>query len=283
MTASTERFEGPSRTRSSLSALSWMQAFFSRFAVQVRVVRALMIRDIMAQYGRQNLGFLWLIGEPMALIVGVIILWSLMKGSTTHGVSVVAFTLTGYSMLTLWRHLLTRGGNGLSRHATLLFHQNIRLLDILIAQILMEMISIFLSFLVCYLLLFLFGYVEPANDNLLLVSGWLLMSLFGAGMTLLLSGLTEMSKPLKRLLQPILYFTLPLTGAFAMCAWLPERARDVILVFPMVHAMELFRAGFMGERFTFYYNIWYLFAWGIGTFFLGLLVMKRAERHLHIG
>jgi ABC-type polysaccharide/polyol phosphate export permease len=35
--------------------------------VQARVLRALMIRELMMRYGRGNIGFLWLVLEPMLL------------------------------------------------------------------------------------------------------------------------------------------------------------------------------------------------------------------------
>ncbi|NDW03813.1 ABC transporter permease [Jiella pacifica] len=259
-----------------------LRDFLSRLATQWRVIRALMIRDMMARYGRENIGFLWLIGEPVLLIGGIIILWSVMKGSVTHGVSVIAFALTGYSMLTIWRHIVSRGTNALKLSTGLLFHQNVRVLDTILAQILMESISTFLSFLFCYLLLYLFGFVELVHDPLLMVLAWVLMTLFSGGFALCLGGLVEMSKPIERMIQPVMYFMLPLTGAFYMVDWMPQRVRDFLLLFPMVHAQEMFRAGFMGPRLTYYYDGWYLFVCGIIAFWLGLAFIKHAERNLHV-
>lgn len=257
--------------------------FFSRAQTQWRVIRALMIRDMMSRYGRENIGFLWLIGEPVLLIGGIIILWSIMKGSATHGISVITFALTGYSMLTLWRHLITRGTTALRLNTGLLFHQNVRVLDTIAAQILMEVFFSLVSFLLCYLVLYLLGYVEMVYDPLTMAMAWILMSLFGAGFALCLGGIVEASKAFERMLQPIMYFTLPLTGAFYLVDWMPEKARSFLLLFPMVHAQEMFRAGFIGPRLTFYYDGWYLFLWGIISLGIGLTVIKRAERHLHVG
>ncbi|MCE7029164.1 ABC transporter permease [Jiella avicenniae] len=256
--------------------------FLAKSATQWRVVRALMIRDIMSRYGRENIGFLWLIGEPVLLIGGIIVLWSIMKGAVTHGVSMISFALTSYSMLTLWRHIVGRGTNALKLNTGLLFHQNVRVLDTILAQILTEFISTFLSFLFCYLLLYLFGFVDFVDDPLLMVIAWALMTLFAGGFALCLGALIEVSKPVERMIQPLMYFTLPLTGSFYMLDWMPQRVRDFLLLFPMVHAQEMFRAGFMGPRFSFYYDGWYLFAWGIIAFSLGLTFIKRAERNLHV-
>lgn len=242
-----------------------------------------MIRDMMSRYGRENIGFLWLIGEPVLLIGGIIVLWSLMKGTVTHGISVVTFALTGYSMLTLWRHLISRGTNALKLNTGLLFHQNVRVLDTIIAQILMEMISTFLSFLLCYVLLYIFGYVEMVYDPLTMALAWIMMTMFGGGAALCLGGLVQASNAVERMLQPVMYFTLPLTGAFYLVDWLPEQGRQFVLLFPMVHAQEMFRAGFIGPRLTFYYDGWYLFLSSLISLGIGLSVIKYAERKLHVG
>ena len=100
---------------------------------------------------------------------------------------------------------------------------------------------------------------------------------------MIVGGITEMSKPVERMIQPVMYFTLPLTGAFSMASWLPEKAREFVLLFPMVHAMEMFRAGFLGPTLKYYYDPLYLFLCGIVTLTIGLWTLKRAERNFHVG
>ena len=53
------------------------------FLIQVRVIAALMLREVLTRYGRHNVGFLWLILEPMLFTIGITTLWMLTK--VTHG------------------------------------------------------------------------------------------------------------------------------------------------------------------------------------------------------
>lgn len=260
-----------------------IRTLYARFITQWRVIRALMIRDMMSRYGRENIGFLWLIGEPVLLIGGIIVLWSIMKGSSTHGISVVTYALTGYSMLTLWRHLAGHGKSLLRGNTGLLFHQNVRVIDTIIAHVLMESIGTFISFLFCYTLLYLLGYIETVYDPLLMVIAWVLMTLFGAGFSMVLGALCEYSRPIERMVPPLMYFSLPVTGAFTLVAWLPDQAREIILLFPMAHCFEMFRAGFIGPRLTFYYDTGYLLFWVVVFCSAGLVMVKQAERHMHVG
>lgn len=44
------------------------------FSLQVRVIGALLMREIHTRYGRESIGHLWVIGEPMLFCVGVAIM-----------------------------------------------------------------------------------------------------------------------------------------------------------------------------------------------------------------
>jgi hypothetical protein len=50
--------------------------FFSSFAIQRRVIGALLMREIITRFGRDNLGVLWLFVEPMMFTLGVTALWT---------------------------------------------------------------------------------------------------------------------------------------------------------------------------------------------------------------
>jgi capsular polysaccharide transport system permease protein len=82
--------------------------FFVGVGIQIRVVHALIIRELMTRYGRGNIGFLWLVLEPMILCAGVIgVRWAL-QSHHENGVPLVAMLLSGYMPLTLWRHITNR-------------------------------------------------------------------------------------------------------------------------------------------------------------------------------
>ncbi|NQZ48076.1 MAG: ABC transporter permease, partial [Erythrobacter sp.] len=74
-------------------------------AVQLRVIDALLRREMLTRYGRHNIGFMWLFAEPMLFTVGVAILWSATKSIHGSDLPIGAFALTGYSSVLLWRNM----------------------------------------------------------------------------------------------------------------------------------------------------------------------------------
>ncbi|OSI13639.1 sugar ABC transporter permease, partial [Neisseria dumasiana] len=46
--------------------------FWESLAIQKRVVGALLMREIITRYGRNNIGFLWLFVEPLLMTVLIV-------------------------------------------------------------------------------------------------------------------------------------------------------------------------------------------------------------------
>ena len=57
----------------------------SAISRQSRVIGALVMREMTTRYGRQGLGFAWVIGEPLIFCFGVLILWTATKPAYEHG------------------------------------------------------------------------------------------------------------------------------------------------------------------------------------------------------
>src|ERR1700742_4601347 len=113
---------------------------------QLSVLQALMIRDMRGRFGRNHLGFVWTILEPMILCAGVMLVWSMIKESSIHGIPIVAFVLTGYMPLTLWRHLTGPLVKILRNNSGMLYHRPISHVDILLARCVLEFLSTTVAF-----------------------------------------------------------------------------------------------------------------------------------------
>lgn len=96
--------------------------------VQIRILGALLVREVLTRYGRHNIGFLWLFVEPMMFTLGVTALWTATKSVHGSNLPIVAFALTGYSSVLLWRNMPGRCIGALWSNLSLMYHRNIRVL-----------------------------------------------------------------------------------------------------------------------------------------------------------
>ncbi len=250
--------------------------------VQRRVIMALMLRDALVRFGHENLGFFWLMGEPLLMTCGVMVMWSFAGMDHGHGVGLVPFVLTGYTMLTLWRHIVAHLVHAMTHNAGLLFHRNIRILDVLIAHVVLESIGGLAAFFIAYVPLYMWGVVPEIHDPLLLIGAWALLTWLGFGFGLLLAGLSEFSEAISRFIPPIMYVTLPATGAFYMLSWLPEKAQKVLFWSPLVQPFEIFRAGLFGPEVHAKFSIPYMVVVCTIITTLGLAAVRAAQKHVHV-
>ena len=134
------------------------------FALQCRVIYALILREIHTRYGRENIGFLWVIGEPILFCAGVTIVWSAMRPAHEHGLPVAAIVITGYVPLTMWRHCVGRSVKAFEANGALLFHRHVSPLDIITARVLLEILGTLMAGGIVMLATMLVGAMEAPVD-----------------------------------------------------------------------------------------------------------------------
>lgn len=255
---------------------------FSALRINLRVVGALVMREASSRFGRDNIGIFWIMGEPLILAMGVIAIWTVVGGTHGHDVGLVPFILSGYTMLTLWRHILGRSVHVVRGGAGLLFHRNIAVLDVILARAVIEVVGILTAFFVAYVPLSLFGVMEPIRDPLLLIGAWMLCALFSFGCGMIIAALTEMSEIAERFVQPFLYLTLPVTGSLFMVCWMPERAQEVVLWSPLVNAMEMFRDGLFSSDVPTRWYAGYTFVCCLVVDVVGFALLVMAQDHVRM-
>jgi capsular polysaccharide transport system permease protein len=250
------------------------------WGIQRRVISALMLRELVTRFGRENIGFLWIMAEPLlfALLVGI--LWRFMKGPEEHGVSVIAFVATGYIPLTLFRQSLQRAVRVFSVNGSLLYHRQIQVLDFIFVRFFVELIGAMMAYLFIAVLLMAVGeFPVPANLGIFLV-GWFYYAWFVLALALCLGPLSEGSDILEKLIPLTTYITIPFSGTFTMMSWLTPSAQAVLWYSPFVHAMEMMRDGIFGSRVDAEYSFLVPTAACLVLTLFGLILCRRMRRDL---
>ena len=158
--------------------------------VQWRVLGALLIREMLTRYGRHNIGFLWLFVEPMIFTLGVTALWTATKSVHGSDLPIVAFALTGYSSVLLWRNMPGRCIGALWDNLALIYHRNIRVIDIYPARLILEFGGATISFTTLGMVFILLGWLDPPRRPAAGGGGWLILAWFGSALAMFLGALS---------------------------------------------------------------------------------------------
>ena len=255
-------------------------SFGEHMAVQLRVIDALLRREMLTRYGRHNIGFMWLFAEPMLFTVGVAILWSATKSIHGSDLPIVAFALTGYSSVLLWRNMPGRCIGALQANLPLMYHRNIKVGDIFAARLLLEFGGATISFAVLSSVLIAGEWMRPPEDILKVFAGWFLIAWFGCALAVGLGALSYLSDLVDKLWHPFSYLLFPLSGAAFLVAALPRFAQEIVLWIPIVHGVEFVREGFFGARAQAIYDLGYLVSFNLALTVIGLIALRYVSRRV---
>lgn len=257
-----------------------MRSLAAGWRIQRRVISALMLRELITRFGRENIGFLWITAEPLLFATLVGFMWEFIKGPEEHGVGIIAFVATGYIPLVMFRTTMSRAVKAFTANGSLLYHRQVTLVDLILVRFIIELIGGMLAYVVIATILILLGlFPVPSNLGDLLL-GWVLYGLFTFGVALVMGPLSEVSDTVEKFLPVTTYLMVPFSGTFNLTSWLSPSVRGVMLYSPPVSCMELMRYGVWGDAITPYYDIPYAIGASLVLILIGLLMCRRIRRVL---
>ena len=256
--------------------------FLDALAIQARVIGALLMRELHTRYGRENIGYLWLIGEPMMLasVIGALH----MNGHTEFGSDVrpLPFTVVGYTLFIMFRGIVNRSEGAIESNAPLLYHRMVTVTDIVFARALLEAAGTFLAYAVILTLLTGIGWAHLPVRPLYVAAAVLLMFWISLAHALIIAGISHENRTIGRLIHPYSYFMIPLSGAFFQMEWIPLPYRDWLSWVPLPHIFELMRYGQFRNTNLKYFDAQYVIGFCLVMTWLGLISVKLLRKRIHL-
>lgn len=243
--------------------------------VQLRVIGALTMREIQTRYGRKNIGFLWIICEPIMFTFGVIAMRSFLPyGGEGHGIKLVPFLMTGYMPFLIYRHLLGHSIHCIRGNQHVLYHRQVKLIDMFVVLVILEASGIIAGFTGGSILFYSLGLMPGPYNLLLLFAGWFYAIWFCSAFAILVGAASTLTPIIEKIYNPFSYLTLPLSGAFFMVAWLPGPYQHAAEWVPLVSYFEMLRSGYFGPLVHPHYFVGYLTAVCLVLTYSGLAMLR---------
>jgi capsular polysaccharide transport system permease protein len=246
----------------------------------LRVVAALMLREMSTRYGRTPGGYVWAVAEPLGMIIVLGVAFDLLARAPSLGTSFLLFKATGFMILQVFTVLGGQVGNALTFSVPLLRYPRVTWVDAIAARFL-------LNYLVLIVVTALIIHAVTLYDSVTLTLSW--GPIFGA--MLLAAGLglglgclncfLFMRFPVWNQLWRIL--TQPLfliSGVILLFEDMPAFAQDVLWYNPLIHLTGMMREGFYPLYRPTYISVTYVGLWVMMPMVLGLLLLRRYHREL---
>ncbi|PKP94587.1 MAG: ABC transporter [Alphaproteobacteria bacterium HGW-Alphaproteobacteria-16] len=252
---------------------------------QRHVIGALIIRELHTRYGRDNIGYLWMLAEPM-LLAGAVALIHIGEPTSAHYGSdfrVIPFTLTGYCVFIILRSIVSRAETTLDANKPLLFHRVVTIFDLLLSRAILETLSSVGALLILLSGAVALGVADPPARPLLLLAGIGFIAWLSFAISLAVCTAAHFSRAVAKLVHPAIYLMMPLSGAFFLLKWIPEPYRSALAWSPINQIFEMVHVGQFASLESPYYDPVYIAGWCLGLTVLGLFALRVLRRHVHLG
>jgi capsular polysaccharide transport system permease protein len=249
---------------------------------QGAVIRALSMRELQQRYGRENIGYLWVIGEPMMLASVVTVLHAAVAKGHTQETSPFTFMLTGYVIYCIFRNTFNRAESALHSSESLFYHGMITPLDIIFTKSIVETLGCVSALVFLQTVGIMVGVSEAPIRPTYLLGAIALFAWLSFALSLLVACYSYISPLVGRLSHPVSYFALPVSGAFITMSLLPKWTHPYMAWNPMMSVFEMARYGQFANASGQYIYTGYVSA--VSTFFTfwGLLEIRRIRKRMHV-
>jgi len=240
----------------------------------LRVVFALVMREMTTQYGRSPGGYLWAILEPVGMIVALSWGFSLLMRTPSLGNSFIVFYASGYLVFTHYRLIEKAVHKSILYSRSLLYYPAVTWIDTVIARFVLNLLTSLLNSILIFGGILMFTDTTVVLDFPPIILAFTLATILGAGigsLNCLLTGLYPIWKSAWKIV------TRPLMLASAVIYIfedMPEVVGNVLWWNPLVHLTGLMRTGVYATYRPQYISEIYVLAIGLVTLALGLMFLR---------
>lgn len=252
-----------------------------RRAAAWSIWRALVLREATTRLALKRGGWFWVLAEPAEQIAYVMLLHGLLRHLAVPGVNVALFVGMGILPFVMMRNVTLRGIDAISANQALLTYRQIKPFDLVFARALLETL---LYLLVGALLVGVcagFGIDVSMASPLTVLTGCVLLAGFGFGLALTTVALAHVLPEVARIVRMAFGPLYLLSATMYPAALVPPVARPLFFLNPLVHGVEMVRAGYFGSyRAPDRVSPAYLALWTLTLLAVGLLLHVRFGRRL---
>jgi len=240
------------------------------------VWRAIFLREALDRLFDMRAAWFWLLMEPVLHIGFITFIFTVIRLRTVGGIDASVWIIVGMLAFFMFRRTAIQVMYAVDSNKPLFAYRQVKPFDTSIVRggleaFLMVMVAMVILTVAAFL-----GHDVLPDDPLQVLVAIFGLWLFGVGYGLVASVLMALVRETEHILKILMLPLYLISGVIMPISAVPQPYRDLLLINPLVHGLELVRQGFS----TYYHmvpgvSMEYLYMWGIVSFFLGLVLYRR--------
>ena len=216
----------------------------SMTAVHLRVLFALIMREMTTRYGRNSGGYVWAVLEPVGTVALLSLVFSFVARLPPLGENFALFFATGYMAFHFYVDVSRNVGLAVSANRTLLSFPRVTILDTILARFVLHVLTTSVVSILVIGALWLWVDEPRRLDVAAVLTAVGLASLLGLGVGMLNCGLFAFSPTWQTAFGIVNRPLFLISGVFFTFEGLPGPVREILWWNPLVHVTAMMRAGF---------------------------------------
>lgn len=216
----------------------------TRLGIQLRVLFALVIREMTTRYGRSAGGYVWALLEPVMTVALLTAVFSQIAHSPPLGASFTLFYATGYMAFHVYMDISRTVSTSVKVNRSLLSFPRVTMLDTIIARFGLQMLTAVTVFVIVTGGVRLFVGVDDALDYRALLLALALAALMGLGVGAVNCVLFAFSPTWERMFNIANRPLFLISGVFMTFESMTPGIRQILWWNPLIHITAIARQGF---------------------------------------
>ena len=241
---------------------------------QFVILYALMMHDIKSRFFGNGLGYAVMMAWPLIHVIAIISIFAFSGRLVPYGSSIVLFAATGVMPFVYVTYISRFMLLGVMTNRSFLQYPIIKVLDIMTARAVLELINMAVITFVIFMFMFLWGIeCAPIAYNQA-CEAMLASMLFGLGLGYL-NGVITMIIPLWNIVHVILtIIAYAISGILLLPTGFPGWVQYYLSFNPVMQAVIWMRSAFYLDFDAQFLDRTYLLAWGFGTLAFGVILER---------
>jgi len=254
--------------------------FLDGIMTQVRVIKALILREILTRFGDRQLGYVWVMVEPLIQVAIFVGLRTLLGLENVRDVHVVPFLVTGIIPFYYFRHVVAKVMRAVHSNRGLLVFAQIRFVDLFYARFLLETATYITIFMLAAIVTDAYIVDLQINNISASILSFLMLGYCGFAFGVFAAAIIPVFDAFQSYVNialRILYFV---SGILFAMTSIPQEYHALIAWNPVVHGIELFRYNFL-EGFhpiETFMNGTYVLTLSTIVMLLGFILVRRLKK-----
>lgn len=252
----------------------------TRLGIQLRVLFALVIREMTTRYGRSLGGYIWALFEPLATVALLTAVFSQIAQHPALGTSFALFYATGYMAFHVYMDISRTVSNSVKVNRALLTFPRVTMLDTIIARFALQLLTAVAVFAIVTGGARLFLGIHDALDYRAILLALSLAALLGLGVGAVNCVLFAFSPTWERIFGIVNRPMFLISGVFFTYESMPTDIRELVWWNPLIHVTALARQGFYPYYQPSFLSIAYVLFLSLGLMGAGVLMLRLLRRRM---